>query len=157
MEQSENEPIVVGWRERVDLPEWGIYAIRAKLDTGAKTSAIHVSDVEDVGEGRIRFTVVTRERPSRRSVRVEADIVRESRVRPSTGERQRRPVVMTTMRLGPVERAIEIGLVCREGMLCRMLLGRSALGALAVDPSRKYIVTPRIPARSDTGPRRRTT
>lgn len=132
--------LVIGWREWVSAPEWGIDRLRAKIDTGARTSAIHVSSIEDLEGGRLRFDVVRRERPRRRTVTVEADHVREARVRPSTGRTQRRPVVRTLIRIGDWEREIELSLVCREGMLCRMLLGRRALDGLLVDPVRKDIL-----------------
>ncbi|MFI4898198.1 MAG: ATP-dependent zinc protease [Phycisphaerales bacterium JB059] len=131
---------IIGRREWVELPEWGIARLRAKVDTGARTSAIHVSSIEDLEGGRLRFEVVRREKPHRRTVIVEADHVREARVRPSTGRTQRRPVVRTVGRIGSWEREIEMTLVCREGMLCRMLLGRRALTGLLVDPSRKDVL-----------------
>ncbi len=132
--------LVIGWREWVGMPEWGITRVRAKIDTGARTSAIHVSSIEELEGGRLRFEVVRRERPERRTVTIEADHVREARVRPSTGEAQRRPVVRTLVRIGEWEREIEMGLVCREGMLCRMLLGRRALRGLLVDPTKKDLL-----------------
>lgn len=133
---------IVGWRERVDLPGWGFNRIRAKIDTGARTSAIDVARIEELPGGRIRFEVVSRVRPTRKTRWVEATPVRVSTVKPSSGEPQQRYVCRTRVRLGPVEREIEIGLVCREGMLCRMLLGRTALeGAVLVDVSSKYILT----------------
>jgi len=125
---------VIGWREWVAMPEWGIGRVRAKVDTGARTSAIHVSSIERLEGGRLRFEVVTRERPRRRAVTVEADHVREARVRASSGRAEVRPVVRTVVRIGGWEREIEMGLVCREGMLCRMLRGRRALRGLLVDP-----------------------
>ena len=132
----------VGWREMVDLPEWGVRRIRAKIDTGARTSAIHVAEIEELPQGRIRFEVVVRERPARKTVWVEADAVRESTVKPSSGQRQNRPVVRTTMRIDTVEHPIELSLVCRKGMLCRMLVGRTALGDdILVDPSQRYLRT----------------
>jgi hypothetical protein len=133
----------VGWRERVDLPEWRIRGVRAKVDTGARTSAIHVATFENLPNGRIRFEVVLRERPERHTRWIEADLVRESVVKPSNGEVQVRPVVRTTMAIGPLEFEAEVGLVCRQGMLCRMLVGRRALAGLAmVDPARRYLLSP---------------
>lgn len=142
----------VGWREHVGLPDWGIRRVKAKIDTGARTSAIHVGEIEEMPDGRLRFEVVTRTRPRERTVWVEAEPVRTSVVRPSTGRRQERHVVRTTMRLGGRDREIEIGLVCRKHMLCRMLVGRAALeGMYLVDPSRKYVVTERRKPRVQDG------
>ncbi|MCA9292323.1 MAG: ATP-dependent zinc protease [Phycisphaerales bacterium] len=133
--------LTAGWRERVALPDWGIKSIKAKLDTGARTSAIHVGEIEDLPDGRIRFEVVTRERPTRKSVWVEAEPHRESLVKPSSGEVQQRIVCRTRIRLGPIEREIDVSLVCRKGMLCRMLIGRMALQGVAVDPNSTYLLT----------------
>lgn len=141
---SSRPPITIGWREFIALPEWGIRTVRAKIDTGARTSAIHTGEIETLEDGRVRFEVVVRERPTRKTVWVTAEPVRESVVKPSSGERQQRIVCRTRMRLGEVERDIELSLVRRDGMLCRMLLGRRGLGdAFLVDPSRKYLVSGR--------------
>lgn len=136
---------VVGWRERVDLPDWGVKRILAKIDTGALTSSIHVEHLEEIGPDRVRFEVVvaraTKTRPER-TVRVETDLVRTARVRPSTGKLQRRPVVEALVQIGPVQRRVELSLVSREKMLCRMLLGRTALaGCVLVDASQTYMLT----------------
>lgn len=133
----------VGWRERVDLPDWGFRRVRAKIDTGARTSAIDVAQIQELPDGRIRFEVVSRVEPARKTRWVEATPVRTSIVKPSHGEPQQRYVCVTRLRMGEVERDIEISLVCRSGMLCRMLLGRTALEGLRVDPSRTYLLTSR--------------
>ncbi|MEQ8769349.1 MAG: RimK/LysX family protein [Phycisphaerales bacterium] len=143
------DPKICGWRERVDLPDWGVTNIRAKIDTGARTSAIHVAEVQDLPDGRIRFEVVLHEKPAHEGVWVTAEPVREATVKPSSGKRQRRPVVRTTMLMGGVSREIEISLVCRKGMLCRMLVGRRSLeGDFVVDPARRYLVSTK-PKRKD--------
>ncbi len=137
---------IIGWRERVDLPDWHLRRVRAKIDTGARTSAIDVAQIEHLRDGRIRFEVVGRTHPVRRTRWVEATPVRTSIVKPSHGEAQERPVCLTRVRIGEIEREIEISLVCRSGMLCRMLLGRSALeGVFCVDAGRKYLLTSRKP------------
>ncbi len=143
---------IVGWRERVALPDWGVRSIRAKIDTGARTSAIDVAQIEELEGGRIRFEVVTRLTPERRTRWVEATPVRTSSVKPSHGELQQRYVCVTRVEFGGIERDIEISLVCRRAMLCRMLLGRTALeGAVLVDPSKKYVLTSPRKRRGTTG------
>lgn len=143
--------LVVGWREQIALPEWDIPRIRAKIDTGARTSAIHVHEIQEQQGDLLRFLVVIRERPSRQCVWVEAPLVRSARVRPSSGVRQKRPVVSTLMLIGDRAERIELSLVCRKGMLCRMLIGRKALAhGYLVDPSRKYILRPRAQGRPKT-------
>jgi hypothetical protein len=131
-----------GWREWVDLPAWGIARIRAKLDTGARTSALHVAAVEEVGPGRVAFDVVPSRRSDRR-VRVVTDVVRQTRVRSSNGTSSTRFVVRTRLRLGPVEREIEVTLVDRGAMLHRLLVGRTGLAGILVDPSRRYVLSHR--------------
>jgi len=135
---------IIGWRERVDLPEWGIKRIKTKIDTGARTSAVDVSEIQELGDGRIRFKVVARLKPKRKVKWVQATPVRVSTVKPSHGEAQTRYVCETVLRVGEHEHRIEISLVCRRGMLCRMLLGRTAMaGQFWVDPGKKYVITGR--------------
>jgi hypothetical protein len=130
------EPLVIGWSEFVDLPDWGIRGLRAKVDTGARTSALHVDRVEERPRGRVRFEVVLdRSRPGR--IRVEARVRRRARVRSSSGHWTTRCFVATRLELGPLVREVEIGLVDREQMIHRMLLGRSALAGCWVDPARR--------------------
>lgn len=142
---------MIGWRERVDLPAWGVSRILAKIDTGANTSSIHVEHLEMLGSDRVRFEVVVARATPRRpeqTTTVETDLVRTAKVRPSTGRVQRRPVVATEIQIGPLRRTVELSLVSREHMLCRMLLGRTALAGLAlVDADRTYLLSdgPRRP------------
>ncbi|MEM8738943.1 MAG: RimK/LysX family protein [Planctomycetota bacterium] len=132
--------VTVGWKERVGLPGWGVRGLKAKIDTGARTSSIHVAELELRGDDTVRFEVVVREKPVRKTVWVEAPLVRHTVVKPSSGQRQERPVVATTLSLGGRRFPIEATLVCRKGMLCRMLVGRTALaGRFAVDPSATYL------------------
>jgi hypothetical protein len=118
---------VIGWSEHVDFPDWGILDLHAKVDTGARTSALHVEDIEVLDDGRVRFQVVLSRKNNGRRVEVCAPIVKWARVRSSTGQFRRRCFVQTRVRLGHVEKVIEISLVSREKMIYRMLLGRKAL------------------------------
>jgi hypothetical protein len=130
----------VGWKEHVRLPDWGIRRLKAKIDTGARTSSIHVAELEMIDDEHVRFEVVVREKPTRQTVWVESPLVRETIVKPSSGQRQQRPVVHTRLRLAGQIFPIEATLVCRKGMLCRMLVGRTALAdRFTVDPSRAYL------------------
>ena len=131
--------VTAGWRELVDLPAWGITRLRAKLDTGARTSALHVAAVEETAPGHVTFEVVTSRRSDRR-VTVSAPVVRRTTVRSSHG-RSTRWVVTTPLRLGPILREIEVTLVDRGKLLHRMLVGRTALVGILVDPSRRYVLT----------------
>jgi len=139
-----DEPFIVGWKELVDLPQWGVAGVRAKVDTGARTSAIHVGRIEHhPGEPRVRFEVIHGDAPGHAASWVEADVVRQSVVRPSTGAAQERLVVRTRLRIGPLETEADVSLVCRRGMRCRMLVGRTAIAGLAVvDPGRIHVLAP---------------
>jgi len=140
----ERSSIVIGFAELVDLPEWGIVGLRGKIDTGARTSALHVSNIREIGNGRVGFDVRLHRRRVDRTVHVEAKILRRGLVRPSSGHAQTRLFVATTLRIGPIERTIELSLVDRENMIYRMLVGRTAIGSgVLVDPSRRYAVTKR--------------
>ena len=142
-------PLVLGWREYIDLPEWGVTRLRAKIDTGARTSAIHVENLEELPGGRVRFEVIVCEKPLK-TVTVEAMPTRRTTVKPSSGHRQKRWVMRTTMVVGPLEHDIELSLVSRESMLNRMLVGRKALPPhVLVNPNRTYRVSrKRLPRKS---------
>ena len=130
---------VVGRRERVALPEWGINRIRGKIDTGARTCSLDVDNLVRQPDEHVEFDVVL-SRDRQRVRRIRARLKRKSHVRPSTGETQTRHVVETLLRIGAVERRVEINLVPRDGMICRMLIGRNALrGRFLVDPDAKYL------------------
>ncbi|MBS1713968.1 MAG: ATP-dependent zinc protease [Armatimonadetes bacterium] len=130
----------VGWREYVSLPDWGITDLRAKIDTGARTSAIHVEDLDDLGNDRIRFDVVLSRLSRHKRVTVEATAVRRSHVRSSNGDIRERYFVRTVLRIGPIVKTVEVSLVNRDNMNVRMLVGRSALdGSFTVDPELSYV------------------
>lgn len=126
---SAQGPPVIGWREYLALPDWGVEKVRAKIDTGARTSAVHVDCIEEQPGERVRFHVVLDRRHPPTTTPVETAIVRRTRVRSSTGHQQERIVVATTMLLAGVRKTIEVTLVSRKRMLCRMLIGRTALGS----------------------------
>ena len=137
---------VVGWREKVDLPDWGVVGLTAKLDTGARTSAIHVDEIVKLDEKNISFWVVLSRKVVEKRVHIEAQISRESNVRSSTGHLQTRYIVRTRLLLAGVDKEVELSLVQRPHMLCRMLIGRSALaGNFVVDPSIKHVTQEPLP------------
>lgn len=136
-------PILIGWNEYVDIPDWGIKRLRAKVDTGARSSALHVENIEELPRGRVRFDVVLHRKKRDRRVSVTTRIVRRGRVRSSTGHYEQRIFVKAPLRIGPVERDVEVSLVDRERMIFRMLLGRTALaGPFLIDPGRKHVLKP---------------
>lgn len=136
--------ITVGWRESIALPDWHIPKLRAKIDTGAKTSAIDVDQIQLLPGNKIRFDVVLSNMHRRRRKWITTDIVRSTVVRSSNGSRETRYVVSTTLDLGGLKLPAEFTLVSRENMLCRMLIGRSALARhYLVDVARTYLTRPK--------------
>lgn len=134
--------MVIGWREWVELPVWGI-RIRAKADTGAKSSAIDCAEITELPDERVRFTIRL-DRKEKKLVTVEEPIALRKRVRSSTGVGRDRIFVETTLRLGESEKKVLINLVCRKTMIHRMLLGRETLGgSFLVDSSVDHWVTPK--------------
>lgn len=131
---------LVGWREWVGMPDWGVPRVLAKIDTGARTSALHVDNIRRLPQGRVGFEVVLSRHNARRRIGVEAPLRRVSRVKPSSGQTQERLVVQVDALIGDFLKRIEVSLVSRQAMICRMLLGRSALeGDFLVDASRRFV------------------
>lgn len=133
---------VLGWREWVALPGLGVRAVKAKIDTGARSSALHAFDIDVVhrrGAPHVRFSIHPVQRSDRDAVDVEAEIVDERLVRSSTGHGQLRYVVLMDMELMGRCFTSEVTLAKRDQMGFRMLLGREALrGRFFVDPSVSY-------------------
>jgi hypothetical protein len=131
----------IGWREWVALPDLGVRRIKAKIDTGARSSALHAFDIEMLPEGRqtVRFTIHPLQRNIVRTVVAEAPLIDERLVRNSGGKEELRPVVETTVELMGQRWPIEITLTRRDVMGFRMLLGRQAIRrGWLVNPGRSY-------------------
>lgn len=152
MNDSSNERLTLGWREWVSLPELGLDPVKAKVDTGARTSALHAFELhvfEDRGTRRVEFLMHPNQRDNDTVVTCLADVVDERIVRDSGGHSEQRLVIRTPVRIGPHVWPIELTLTARDDMLFRMLLGRTALKNRAiVDPSRSYLVGKRKKASS---------
>ena len=135
--------IAVGWREWVALPDWGIGHIKAKIDTGARTSALHAFDIETFerdGERWARFAVHPWQESSGDEVIVESRLADHREVRSSSGQAGARPVMQTTLAMAGLEVPIEVTLTRRDEMGFRMLIGRQALRrSFLVDPARSYL------------------
>lgn len=143
---------VLGWKEDASLPEWGIKRLRVKLDTGARTSAIHVSSMEVVGHHHLhgeRLPVLDLVIPlsrvnAERSARTRAKVLGYRSVRDTGANAELRPLVRTRLVCGPVDAEIDVTVTDRTGMIFRMILGRHALaGRAVVDPAQGYTTRPR--------------
>jgi predicted deacylase len=136
-----------GWVEHVTLPDLAIPRLKAKLDTGARTSALHVVRMRtvDTAGGPLRRPILDITVPGggrgRKPHRVRAAVRGYVVVRDTSGRMERRPVIETALRLGPVKKRIAVTLTNRGDMLFPMLIGRTALGAgVVVDPTRRYLL-----------------
>ncbi len=137
-------PVVIGWREWLGLPDLGLGAIKAKVDTGARSSALHVEKLEEFsrdGERWVRFEISPTSRRRKRPHVCEARVVDERPVTDSSGDRRLRLFIRTRVAIGSHVFEIETNLTSRRGMLFPMLLGRTALaGRLQVDPGQSYLL-----------------
>jgi hypothetical protein len=162
MNEVPTTPLQVGWREWVALPELGIKRIKAKIDTGARTSSLHAFAVvtfTENGKRRVRFGLHPMQHKDKPERFFEADVVEEERwVTDSGGHREQRPVIRTALQVGAVSWPIEITLASRDSMRFRLLLGRSAMqGHLTIDPAASYVTgkrrRPREAPATTQGPR----
>lgn len=148
---SANKPII-GWREWVSLPDLKIKRIKAKIDTGARTSVLHAFDIKPFnsdGEPWVRFDVHPVQRDDTTVIRCEARIVNRRMITNSGGTRELRYLVKTLLCLGESVWPIELTLSNRDQMGFRMLIGRTALkGRVIVDPSVSFCESRFIPRRA---------
>lgn len=137
------EPTVAGWREWVGLPGCGVEWIKAKLDTGARSSAIHAFDVHEFdrdGETWVRFSIHPWQRSAEDATTVESRVHDRRLVRSSSGHSTERYVVQMDVRLLGRTLTTEMTLTSRDQMGFRMLVGREALRqGFVVDPARSYV------------------
>ena len=142
--QSEKPRRLIGWREWVALPELGIPALKAKIDTGARTSALHAFLVEPFQEGerkRVRFGIHPFQRRTDKEIYCVADVLDERWVSDSGGHREQRIVIRTTIRMAHLEWPIELTLTNRDSMRFRMLLGRTGMeDRFAINPDASYLL-----------------
>jgi hypothetical protein len=133
----------IGWREWISFPELGIEKIKAKVDTGAKTSALYAYDLEFFKRNKkefVRFKVHPLQRNSKESITTEAQVIEMRMIKDSGGKTHRRPVIMTVIEMGGISWPIELTLASRDSMGFRLLLGREAIRKrFLIDPSRSNL------------------
>ncbi|MBV0932661.1 ATP-dependent zinc protease family protein [Marinobacterium weihaiense] len=138
---------ILGWREWVALPDLDIAKIKAKVDTGARTSALHAFDVrlEETSAGKIvHFKIHPRQRDLETVIECQAPLLDEREVRDSGGHSEMRYVIETRITIGDTTHTAEVTLTNRDSMGFRMLLGRTTMnGHYLVDPGSSYLMKKR--------------
>ena len=133
---------IIGWREWVELPDLGIRRIKAKVDTGARSSSVHASEIEEIerdGLHFVRFKIHPFHRQPDQKVEAEAKVLDFREVKSSSGNSTNRPVILTNVALLGLNWPVELTLADRSEMGFRMLLGREAIrGKFLVDGGRSY-------------------
>lgn len=134
--------ITIGWREWIGLPDLSLRPIKAKIDTGARSSCLHAFDIESfMRDGRqwVRFDIHPIQRNDRLVERCEAIVFDRRCIRSSNGLASERFVIQTNLMLAGQLLPIELTLANRDAMGFRMLIGREAMrGRFLVDPGRSY-------------------
>ncbi len=124
------------------LPDLGVSQIKAKVDTGARSSALHAFQIKTIVEGdrtTVKFKVHPFQRDSKSTLECQAELLEYREVRSSGGHVTRRPVILTTIHFRDQEWPIELTLVSRDSMGFRMLLGREAVrGRFFVDAGESF-------------------
>jgi ribosomal protein S6--L-glutamate ligase len=137
--------IFIGWEEWCSMPDLDLPAVKAKIDTGAKTSALHAYDISVYDNHRVpfvRFKVQPLQNKKKLVCVCEAPLVEMRVITSSNGEREERPVILTALTFGPITINAELTLTSRHKMNFRMLLGREALrkARFVVEPSKSFLL-----------------
>ena len=136
-----NDMKFVGWRETVSLPKFKLNDLRAKIDTGAKTSALHADKIEFLSINGIRYVRFMFINDEGEEIIVKTPLIEERAIKSSNGDKTVRPVVKTDIRMGSERFEIEVTLINRDLMGFKMLIGREALnGRFLINPSKHNLL-----------------
>lgn len=142
-QHPETEGPMIGWREWIALPDLGVTGIKVKVDTGARSSALHAFDIQAFqrdGVEWVRFKIHPFQRSTSETIDAEAPVLEYRHVRSSGGHETHRPVIATFVQFLEHRWPIELTLVRRDAMGFRMLLGREAVRRrFLVDPGRSFL------------------
>lgn len=135
---------IAGWREWVAFPDLGIETIKAKVDTGARSSALHAYNIEcyttKTGKLRVKFIVHPIQKNNKHTVACHADVIDQRYVKSSSGQKELRITILTNLTMGENSWPIELTLTNRDSMGFRLLIGRTALKRrFLVDPQRSFL------------------
>lgn len=136
---------IIGWREWVGFPQLSIEKIKAKIDTGARSSALHAYNIQTyktrTGKIKVKFTVHPMQKNNKIAIDCHADLVDQRVVKSSSGQIELRTTVLTMLKMGEAEWPIEITLTNRDTMGFRLLIGRTAIKKqFLVDPQKSFLV-----------------
>lgn len=136
---------IIGWREWVALPDLGVDKIKAKIDSGARTSSLHAHKLKVLkknDEDWVQFYVYPQQDSSKEKVWCEAKIIEYRKIKSSNGLAEYRPVIQTTLKIMGQSWLIELSLTNRDEMGFRMLLGRTSLSRkFLIDVSKSFLTT----------------
>lgn len=145
MSKAKKEKVVIGWREFIAIPELKVKEIKAKIDTGARTSALHVTNLEIEKSGNAKyanFVVHPDQNSSKPSFKNRHRVHEFKIVKSSNGESSKRPVILVEAHFGKLVKEIKVTLVNRDLMGFRMLIGRTAMTQdFIVDPQKSFLLS----------------
>lgn len=138
-----SQKVVIGKEEWCSLPSLNLPAMKARIDSGARTSALHAFNIHTYsvrGEKWVRFDVNPIQKDRRITVHCRAKLVDERDVKSSSGHTERRPVIQTVVKIGNIAQTIQLSLTNRDSMGYRMILGREAMqGRMLIDPEKSFL------------------
>jgi len=155
MTKKKRSPEVIGWREHVSLPDLGIADIAAKLDTGARTAALHAVDQQTFNQGGdlwVEFMIPAHNKPSK--TRVRQRVVDERKVKNTGGVPELRLIIRTSLLIGLHRWQIEVSLANRAKMEYDLILGRTAIRRrhILIDAGRSFLLDPPTPKTTPESP-----